>query len=281
MEPSPMAECQIRLMYADGREVRGRISVEHPYQVNEREARCTFWIEGLAEASGVVVARDTLQALLLALQAVSAQVSAFERGGGKVAGLDGAEFDRDLVVQLARPRAAFLETEIQWLRFDVTSAFAHSGLGAVSENEREHCSRWLSRHGYTKHTIDCSAGVHGMRRQLGDYLSWEDQFGYKLEDRAGNLDALRDGFNLNIGNASGLVLELLTPEVAWKEDPAWFDGFLAVAVEQARYQLALGYRFLVVLYVESSSPLVGRVVATVEVPSPWRNPSGAPESWSS
>ena len=181
---------------------------------------------------------------------------------------------------LLRPRAAFLPSEIEWLRFDVATSLIHSGLGAVRSGERNQCSHWLSKKCYAKLTIDCSAGQREVRRQLGTYFKWEEQFGYKLEEGAGNLDALRDGFDFDLGDLRGFALELVEPEATWKEDPRWFDGLLAIAVEQSRRQLALGHRFLTVLYVAETSALIGRTVEQIAVPSPWRAPLGAPATWS-
>ena len=72
----------------------------------------------------------------------------------------------------------------------------------------------------------------------------------------------------------------MEPEKTWREDGPWFEGLLAVAIEHARYQLALGYRFLTVLYVEDSTPLVGRAVDQLAIPAPWTAPLGAPADWS-
>lgn len=170
--------------------------------------------------------------------------------------------------------------EVKSWPFDVTAVLTHSGLGVVRSADRALCSDWLSRRGYAKLTIDCSGGRREVERQLGPYMKWEQRFGYELEEGGDNLDALRDGFDFDLGDATGFALELVEPETTWQLDSRWFEGLLAVAVEHARHQLALGHRFLVVLYVADSSPLVGRTVDHVTVPMHWMGALGAPANWS-
>jgi hypothetical protein len=281
METETIAECPIRLVFPDGRDTPSRIVVRRPRVVDDRESRCAFTILGLTKEDFSIGGGDTLQALLLALRMMSRLLADFEQGGGKILFPEGVPFDLEPYFGgLLRPRAAFLRTEVEWLRFDVTSALTHSGLGVARSSERPQCSHWLSKKGYAKLAIDCSQGKREVQRQLGSHLKWEEQFGYRLEDGPGNLDAIRDGFNFDLGDLRGFALEILEPEATWKEDGPWFEGLLAVAVEHARYQLALGHRFLVVLYVAESSPLVGRVVEPITIPSAWSAPLGAPANWS-
>jgi hypothetical protein len=281
MEAETIAECPIRLVFPDGRDTPSRIVVRQPRRVDDRESRCEFTLSGLPKEDFSIAGSDTLQALLLALRMMSRLLADFEQGGGKILFPEGVPFDLEPYFGgLLRPRAAFLPSEIEWLRFDVATALIHSGLGAVRSSERQQCSHWLSKKGYAKLTIDCSAGQRDVRRQLGAYFKWEEQFGYKLEEGAGNLDALRDGFDFDLGDLRGFALELVEPETTWSEDPRWFEGLLAIAVEYSRRQLALGHRFLTILYVAETSALVGRAVEQIAVPTPWRAPLGAPATWS-
>jgi hypothetical protein len=280
VEANTIADCPLRVVFADGRDVTTRLVVRQPRRIDDRESRCEFSIEGLFSDSYSIGGNDTLQALLLALRMMARLLADFERDGGKILFPEGVPFDLEPYFGgLLRPRAAFVEKEIEWLRFDVLSVLTHSGLGAVRSGERVLCSQWLSRKGYGALTLDCSAGKRAVQRQLGSYLKWEDQFGYKLEEGSGSLDALRDGFAFDLGELGSFALELVEPEAIWQEDAAWFECLLAVAVEHSRYQLALGYRFLTVLYLAESSPLVGRTVDHVAIPLPWTAPMGAPANW--
>ena len=87
-----------------------------------------------------------------------------------------------------------------------------------------------------------------------------------------NLDAVRDGFEFDIDDGAGIVLEFVRPDLAWQEDAAWLAGLLSIAQEQSRIQLALGRRFLALLVVPEASPLVGAVIDQSAVPGPYFSP---------
>ena len=152
MVANPIADCPIRLIFADGHEILGRIVMRQPYRIDDREARCAFSVDGLMDADHAAIGSDTLQALLRALKEIATQLAAFERQGGKVLRPDGAAFEFDLLANLVRPRPAFLQAEVQWLRFDVNSAFVHSGMGAVFSSETCcHRASTIEPEGKTQH----------------------------------------------------------------------------------------------------------------------------------
>jgi hypothetical protein len=95
------------------------------------------------------------------------------------------------------------------------------------------------------------------------------QFGYKLKPESRNLNALRDGFDFDLKPGQGHVLEVLNVEVAHREDHHWLFGLLAIAHEHSRWQLALGARFFVMLYLDRESPLIGAQYEALSVPVPF------------
>src|SRR5262249_33913635 len=137
--------------------------------------------------------------------------------------------------------AAF--TEIDWRRLDVWAIVGFAGLAAGDERRREACRAWLGRNGYTIDAIDFEPGLAVAIPASGAVVRCEEQCRYRLEPGSRNLDALRDGFDFEIPDGGGHVLELNRPDAAWRGDRRWLLGLLAIAQEHSRYQLALGRRF--------------------------------------
>jgi hypothetical protein len=180
---------------------------------------------------------------------------------------------------LVSPRSAF--PDLEWGRLDVDGIVSAAGIAVVRPSDRQRCARLFAYEEYRTFAIDCALGRRSVLEQLGQYLKWQEQFGYRLEDGEGNLNALRDGFEFPMPPSGRFALELLAPEVLWRENEGWFDGLLAIASEHSRRELALGRRFFTVLFADESSPLIGRVVDNVSIPYPWTPPkrpyaSGAP-----
>ena len=133
--------------------------------------------------------------------------------------------------------AAF--AELDWSRFDV-NAIVGSGAGIATIDERRHsaCCDWLLRHGYTIDSLDCRLGLAEVVPAPRRILGWQTQFGYSLGPGDRNLDALRDGFEFDIPEGGGRVLEMVQADLAWQEDPKWFLGLLSIAQEHSLRQLA-------------------------------------------
>lgn len=163
--------------------------------------------------------------------------------------------------------AAF--TEIDWRRLDAYAIIACGGLATLHEGQREQCHAWLAGNGYEIVTLDCRDGIGGAVSQLAALLDWEAQFGYPLRPTSRNLDALRDGFTLQVAKDGGAVLEILGSEAAWREDSRWLLGLLSIVVEHSREHLALGNRFFSLLIVPHDSPLINVVVEEIRVPAPF------------
>ena len=83
---------------------------------------------------------------------------------------------------------------------------------------------------------------------------------------------LRDGFEFEIHEGGGRVLELIRADLAWEEDPRWLVGLLAIAQEHSRRQLALGRRFFALLVIPEDSPLVGAAIEQALVPCGFWSP---------
>jgi hypothetical protein len=164
--------------------------------------------------------------------------------------------------------AAF--AELDWTRFDVWAAVALEGVVVVETAHRDACLAWLRQNDYGITSIDFSGGISPAVVALGERFHWEDQFGYKLTAEKRNLDALRDGFEFDLEPGQGHVLELLDAEVAYREDARWLAGLLAIAHEYSRWQLALGARFFVTLFLDRDSPLIGVPYEKLAVPGPFR-----------
>jgi hypothetical protein len=263
----------------DGRRVDGRIWIGLPERVDEREARCSFGIDGLHERLQPVSGNDTLQALLLAVRLGATLLQHFREEGGRIVrpGDDRSVDLEPYFGTLVRPTSAFTEEELDWTRPDVAAVFSFHGLATTTPADRDQLGNWLRKHGYTLLSIACSKGEREVRRQLGEHLRWVDRFGYPLEGGNGNLDALRDGFDFAVPQPGGLVLELLEPDAAWSSDARWFEGLLAIASEHARYHLALGRRFFTMLVVDDKSPLIGKVIDGVTIPYPTKTPDASPD----
>ena len=103
--------------------------------------------------------------------------------------------------------------------------------------------------------------------QINELFRWEDQFGYELTGENGlNLDALRDGFEFDLQPGEGRVLGLRGTEEAFREDSYWLLSLLAIAHEYSTWQLALGTRFFVLLFLDRGSPLIGQQYESLGVP---------------
>ena len=160
--------------------------------------------------------------------------------------------------------AAF--AELDWTRFDVWAVVAMEGVAVVMPAHREACLAWLRQHDYAVTTIDFAQGVGPAVVALGEKFRWEEQFGYRLTPDNPNLDALRDGFDFNLKPGEGHVLELLSADVAHREDPRWLSGLLAIAHEHSVQQMALGARFFTALVLDPGSPLIAAPYKTLSVP---------------
>lgn len=179
----------------------------------------------------------------------------------------GAHQKRAMNSRVRRTMAAF--DQLDWTRFDVWATVAMGGVVAVEAARRDACHTWLREYNYALTSIDFSQGIGQAVVAFGERLHWEDQFGYKLTSENRNLDALRDGFQFNMKPGQGHVLELLNAGVAHREDAHWFAGFLAIAHEHSRWQLALGARFFAMLLLDRGSPLIGFAYETLSVPVPF------------
>lgn len=163
--------------------------------------------------------------------------------------------------------AAF--AELDWTRFDVWAIVSNEGVTVVDLAQRQACLAWLRRYNYAITSLDFEAGVGPAVALLGKELRWEEQFGYELTPTNRNLDALRDGFDFDLQPGHGRVLELLNGDVAYREDPRWLLGLLAIAHEHSLHQLALGARFFAVLVLRHDSPLIGASYERSSVPVPF------------
>lgn len=149
-----------------------------------------------------------------------------------------------------------------------------SGVAVIEPERRDACRAWLVQRGYTISSHDCRDGLEEMIPSLEGPLRWRAEFGYALKGGNRNLDALNDGFrNLDVPAEGGLVLEFVSAETAWREDPEWFLGLLRIASNHSRYHLALGNRFFVLLVVSKNSPLIGQTYGELELPVPFWSPS--------
>jgi hypothetical protein len=166
--------------------------------------------------------------------------------------------------------AAF--SELDWTRFDVWAIVAMDGVVVVKPDHREASHAWLQHQNYALYSIDFGQGIRQGVVALGELFQWEKQFGYSLKPDNCNLNALRDGFGFGLNPDKGQVLEFLGAETAYKEDPYWFEGLLAVAHEYTRNELAIGNRFFTSLILDTGSPLVGVRYQQLSVPIPyWRS----------
>jgi hypothetical protein len=166
--------------------------------------------------------------------------------------------------------AAF--ADLDWRRIDVNGIVIFGGLATIDESRHLACRDWLARHGYTIDTLNCRPGLAVAIPELGRQLHWDEQFGYALGPDSRNLDALRDGFWLDIPAGGGRVVEIIRADIAWQEDSRWLCGLLSIIQEQSRRQLALGRRFFALLVLPENSPLIGAAIAQTTVPGPHWSP---------
>jgi len=162
---------------------------------------------------------------------------------------------------------------LDWNRIDVSAIVGPTG-GLATIDERRHpaCREWLRRHGYAIDSLDCRPGLAEAVPALGRMLRWQAQFGYSLGTGDRNLDALRDGFEFDVPEGGGRVLEVVRADLAWQEDPRWLVGLLSIAQEHSRRQLALGRRFFALLVIPEHSLLVGAAIEQTQVPCPFWSP---------
>lgn len=107
--------------------------------------------------------------------------------------------------------------------------------------------------------MDFADGIGDVVVRLGEMLDWRGQFGYELTSASRNLNALRDGFEVDriAGHCGVLVLRAFS--TAWQEDAGWSRGFLNIVRERSLRQLAVGRRFFGVVGVpDADSALVGQ-----------------------
>ncbi|MBI5548380.1 MAG: hypothetical protein HY901_31240 [Deltaproteobacteria bacterium] len=149
---------------------------------------------------------------------------------------------------------------LDWRRLDATAIVTFGGLATVEEPRHDATRAWLLAEGYVIDTFDCQPGLSVSVPALGRLLKWEEQFGYELAPDSRNLDALRDGFDFPVVEGGRRVLEILRPDLAWREDQRWTCGLLSIAEEHCRAQLALGARFFSILVVPEKSPFIGAVI---------------------
>jgi hypothetical protein len=160
-------------------------------------------------------------------------------------------------------------------RIDVCAIVNSGGIATIDESRRDACLRWLRRHSYEIETFDCAGGVSSLVVELGRSFKWEEQFGYALTGDRRNLDALRDGFEFQIPDGGGRVMELLRADLAWQEEPDWMLGLVSIAMEHSRRQLALGRRFFVLLTLpDSVSPPINEIIEKWRIPIPFWLPGG-------
>ena len=165
------------------------------------------------------------------------------------------------------------EEDLDWQRIDVTGIVTHAGIATVRDTELEECLRWFLAEEYEVSRLNCAGGFRDLRRQLGELFLWNAQFGYSLDDGTETppiLNALRDGFGFTESSRnSRRVLCINEFETAWNADASWCAGFLAIASEYSRIQLAIGRRFLTVVALSEHSPLVGTTFESLRIPGFW------------
>jgi hypothetical protein len=161
-------------------------------------------------------------------------------------------------------RSAFDPEEISWRRPDVDALLQKGGLCAIDVSDASAVETWLEREGYGLLSLDCSGGFQELLRQIGALFRWEDQFGYRLEEASGNLNAVRDGFEIPVPPSGRVVLVIHDADALEERD--WLLGLLSIASEHSIFQLALGCRFFVLLPLDPGSTLAGSVIAQRTVP---------------
>jgi hypothetical protein len=151
--------------------------------------------------------------------------------------------------------------QVDWGRpdFEIIASFHRRGVSAIDIEEREVWHNWLTANHYALVTFDFGDGLYNAVTAMGTYFRWEEQFGYALEPRSRDLEALHDGFEFDVPKG-GLVLELLGGEPAWREDARWFLGVLSIASEHSLQHLALGRRFFTIVPVDKTSPILSATI---------------------
>jgi hypothetical protein len=162
--------------------------------------------------------------------------------------------------------AAFTDEQIDWRRLDVSALIVDFGLATIDESRWDDCRAWLQSERYRIEQLDCAAGMQALLPQLGMKLHWKEQFGYKIEDGKQSLDALKDGFEFDVPSSGGVVLELVRPDVIWRENREWTAGLFEIASKHSRYHLACGRRFLTLLVLPDESVLIGQKIQEIIIP---------------
>ena len=161
-------------------------------------------------------------------------------------------------------------SELNWGQFDVDAIVVKAGITVVASSDRQGAHAWLAAHNYPVRSIDCAGGIAALATAIGQLFQWELQFGYAFGASRFNLDALHDGFGYSFSEEPAWVLELLNADVCHQEDAEWFYGFLSIAQNYSREQLALGRRFFLILLLDSNSRLINQEFETSRVPSPYQ-----------
>lgn len=163
---------------------------------------------------------------------------------------------------------------LEWARPDVDAIVQRHGLTSTTAAKHDELRGWLEQHGYEFIRVDCANGFAALLDHFNALFSWEVQFGYPLSDGRANLDALRDGFDIQFPTGVGVVLELASLDAVYLTHPQWTLGMLSVASEHSRYHLAMGRRFFTLLVLDKESPLIGAAVDQIIVPSTYWTASG-------
>jgi len=164
--------------------------------------------------------------------------------------------------------------ELNWQHPDVWGIVVGRGLMTIETRNEQACDTWLAAHGYERIDLNFATGISPVVAWLGEYLNWEEQFGYVLRPESRGLDGLRDGFEFAAAN---LVIKLQSFEVAWTEDERWSSGFLSIISEYSLQQLALGRRFFAILPVaDANSMLIGQTIEGLGIRFPFRFPGNLP-----
>jgi hypothetical protein len=157
---------------------------------------------------------------------------------------------------------------LKWDDPDVWGVIVGRGVATVESGTMSRVEAWLDSSGYSLVEFNFGDGISPAVAELGRYFRWLEQFGYALDSRSRNLDALRDGFEIDSPN---LVFKLSSFERAWSEDKAWAQGLLSVISEYSLRQLALGERFFALVPIpDSESILVGEPFEELGLPFPFR-----------
>jgi len=165
--------------------------------------------------------------------------------------------------------AAFSEGEdakLDWREPDVFAIVGCHGLAVIDETVRSECLAWLEKNSYRLDRIDCSRGLAGFLEDINKLFHWQEQFGYKMVVK--NLDALRDGFHVDVPTTGGAVMEFHRPDMLWEQEPEFLVGALEIACAHSLRHLACGRRFFNLMIVPRESPFLGQTIPLVRVPSP-------------